>query len=65
MSVQRQMDLRRREKSCKGKQRHASTGAAEAAIRSVAERGIDAEGLNTYWCRFCTGYHVGHSRFKR
>lgn len=48
---------------CRGKDRHKSSGAAEAAVRSLIRRGQHRpeEGeLNVYHCPRCLKWHVGH-----
>lgn len=48
---------------CVGKQRHASKGKAEAAIRGLQRRGLDEPErgrLHAYFCNRCGCYHVGH-----
>lgn len=44
--------LRRR--SCEGKVRHASAGAAHIAA-------LKTPGTHAYRCNFCGSYHVGHA----
>lgn len=45
--------------SCKGKVRHLSAQAGHAALRSLRRRDDDA--MSVYACRFCGGWHVGHT----
>jgi len=50
-----------RVRQCLGKQSHKSKGKAEAHLRALARRSGD-ENLTAYYCQFCRGYHVGHTR---
>jgi hypothetical protein len=55
----------RAQSMCKHKRRHGSQGAAEAAMRSLIQRGLhapEAGELNVYPCPRCLGWHVGHRR---
>jgi hypothetical protein len=53
---------RQRRKSCQGKRRHASAADAGDAIDSMVRAGKARVGaLSPYACRFCGGWHVGHS----
>lgn len=46
---------------CWPKEAHPSQGKAEAHLRALARRDErDAADLNTYACRWCDGWHVGH-----
>jgi hypothetical protein len=50
--------LRTKGRSCAGKRRHKTQ---QAAVKH--QRALEAKGgvrLNTYWCRHCGGWHVGH-----
>ena len=49
------------QRSCVGKHRHASMAKARAHIRSHA-RDFHGDRVSAYACRFCGGFHVGHSR---
>lgn len=52
-----------RRHACEGKVRHASAGAAFAALRNLTNqlaRGFGRHDLNIYQCGFCHGFHVGH-----
>jgi hypothetical protein len=51
--------LRRR--ACEGKVRFESRDAAERKRRFVY-RDYNEKALNVYKCRFCGGWHLGHSR---
>ena len=47
------------------KHRHSTSGAAEAAMRSLIRRGLHSRELgtlNVYQCRRCLAWHVGHTR---
>lgn len=57
----RALDLLERDHACKGKHRHKSRGAAEAHIRSFEKQGRASKRDAAYRCRFCRGWHVGHS----
>lgn len=48
---------------CRGKQKHATKGIAEAAIRSLVKREMEPRDtrLSTYWCVRCRRWHIGHS----
>lgn len=54
-----------RRKACKGKQRFTSLGDAWTALRAVLRgdkrRGFDPGAMNAYPCRFCGGFHFGHT----
>lgn len=54
-----------RRKSCKGKQRFETLDAAWTACRSVIRRdrvqGVEPGHMNAYRCRFCGGFHFGHT----
>jgi hypothetical protein len=54
-----------RRKSCKGKQRFDTLDAAWTACRRVirhnAKKGYGTGPMNAYGCRFCGGFHFGHS----
>lgn len=47
-------------RACQGKQRHPNKDAAERALFRLARAGADRAGLNTYQCRHCGGWHLGH-----
>jgi len=48
---------------CWRKQQHPSRGAAEAHRRALLRQAhvIAADALNTYRCRHCGHFHVGHT----
>ena len=51
-----------RRKSCTGKQRHATPAKGHAHIaRLHRSKGWQGR-MDVYRCRFCNGYHVGHSK---
>lgn len=51
-----------RRKACKGKIRHADAASAWSAL-SALNRNKGYQGpMNAYACRFCGGWHIGHSR---
>lgn len=54
-----------RRKSCKGKQRFTSLDAAWSALRSIVRRnrskGVEPGAMNAYACKFCGGFHFGHT----
>jgi hypothetical protein len=51
-----------RRKACDGKTRFTSFGAAAAALRSlIREKGNDGWPMAAYPCRFCGGFHFGHT----
>jgi hypothetical protein len=47
-----------RRKSCTGKIRHASKEEARIAAQKLRAKG---EIVGVYLCRFCNGWHVGHT----
>ena len=49
---------------CWPKVPHRSQGAAEAHLRSLQRTVIAGELLNTYHCRHCGRWHVGHLKLK-
>jgi hypothetical protein len=58
-------DRMRLHRTCNGKWRHPSKGAADAAIRSLIRRGLhrpEDGRLHSYPCVRCFRWHVGHSR---
>lgn len=57
----RVLDRLEREHACKGKIRRKSRGAAEAHLRALEKQGKASSRDNAYLCRFCRGWHVGHS----
>lgn len=57
---------RLRRRACGHKQRFSDRPAAEAAMFKVVHAKNRRGGwLNVYCCRFCNGYHFGHSSSKR
>lgn len=50
-----------RRRACQGKQRHPDWNAANAALRSLLCRKGDQGVMRVYGCRFCGGYHFGHT----
>ena len=50
--------VRRRE--CTGKVRHASSGLAWSAMRSLQRSGRGKGHMSVYQCHFCRGWHFGH-----
>jgi hypothetical protein len=51
-----------RRKSCTGKQRFADELAARAAIHAlIRAKGRQGGYLSPYRCRFCSGFHFGHT----
>lgn len=57
----------RAQRGCYGKERHDSEGAAQSAVRASLRRDEtcrEGERLQTYRCRRCLGWHVGHGRVK-
>lgn len=52
---------RLRRKACKGKVRHATIDAGQAAIAALnRQRGWQGR-MNAYHCRWCGGVHIGHA----
>lgn len=47
---------------CWPKEQHESQGKAEAHLRGLVRRGLekDAARINSYKCRHCGAWHVGH-----
>jgi len=53
---------RLRRKSCTGKVRHPSDTAGKAHIDQLNRtRGYQGR-MDVYRCKFCSGFHVGHSK---
>lgn len=50
---------RTKARSCTGKKRHDSSQAARAQLRNLLSKGRVR--LSVYACKFCGGFHVGHS----
>jgi hypothetical protein len=50
-----------RRKACKGKQRFESLGDAWTALRSLIRRQAPTRPMNAYPCKFCGGFHFGHT----
>lgn len=50
-----------RRKACKGKVRHQCAEHAWAHLRALLKKRDDGLRMNVYRCRFCGGWHVGHS----
>lgn len=48
-----------RRKSCKGKVRHTSLEHADAHRHALSR--LDGDRMSAYRCRFCGGWHVGHT----
>lgn len=48
-------------KACARKRRYLSRELAELALRQFIARGGD-RGVALYRCKFCRGWHLGHSR---
>lgn len=57
-----------RRKACNGKQRFATLDAAWTACRNVtrhnAKKGFGTGPMNAYSCKFCGGFHFGHTPAK-
>lgn len=51
---------RLRRRTCERKVRHASEQDGLAALRSLRRSG-DNDVMNVYHCRFCGGWHTGHT----
>lgn len=50
-----------RRKACKGKFRHADAGAARSELsRLIRSKGYNGA-MNAYACRWCGGWHIGHT----
>jgi len=54
-----------RRKSCTGKQRHAAVADGQAHIAQLHRRFRYSGRMDVYRCRFCNGFHVGHSKGQR
>lgn len=53
---------RLRYRACRSKVRHATEAEAFASIVHLKRKGhYDGEPLNVYRCRFCNGFHFGHT----
>lgn len=50
-----------RRRACKGKVRHVDQVAAQTAIRALVRAKGDQGPLSPYRCRFCGGWHFGHT----
>lgn len=50
-----------RKKSCAQKRRYVARWQAEIARQKRVEQGAYERTCSTYSCRFCGGYHVGHT----
>lgn len=53
--------------SCGRKRRYSRAAHARMCIGRILKlgEGLGMETLNTYRCRFCGGFHIGHSRCNR
>lgn len=49
-----------RRKQCSGKVRHSDIRAAKRALFLLTRSKGYTGHMNTYRCRFCGGYHIGH-----
>lgn len=54
-----------RRKVCKAKRRFASQAAAHGAMLALIHKRGPTGPMNTYACRFCGGFHFGHSPGQR
>lgn len=54
-------DSKRRYRGCTRKRRHHSHGEALKTLRQ-ARRVHHDHALEVYFCEFCGGYHIGHSK---
>lgn len=60
------MITRTKGRSCTGKQRYASKKAALAKIRGMVRAKQAIPGWwQSYSCKFCGGYHIGHRGVRR
>lgn len=52
------------QRPCWKKERHATPGKADAAMRSLLKQGLekDASRINVYQCEHCGSWHVGHRK---
>lgn len=50
-----------RRKACKGKVRHVNAQDAYAHLRHLHQAKGDQGRMNVYACRFCGGFHIGHT----
>lgn len=50
-----------RRRSCSRKHRHADQASAWAALRALQRAKGDQGRLQPYSCRFCGGWHFGHT----
>ena len=57
------MPTRTKAKSCEGKVRHASKAAAKRACIAARRRG--GTWPTSYQCKFCGGWHIGHTPRRR
>jgi len=51
-------------RSCDGKKRYESKAAANAQIDSMYKAKMAITRMVPYECKYCGGWHVGHSRFR-
>jgi hypothetical protein len=58
VSAERQLEIMRRARACRGKVRHKSAGAAWAHVRAMRKAGI-CDGHAPYRCDFCWQWHIG------
>lgn len=50
-----------RAKSCESKRRYATSSEAESTARHRREESGELD-LDIYPCRFCNGWHIGHTQ---
>jgi hypothetical protein len=55
---------RMRAKSCENKRRYQTSAEAEATAQHRREESGELD-LDIYPCRFCDGWHIGHTPTKR
>lgn len=50
-----------RRKQCEGKKRYSDKEECEYTMRKVRKKNPSWQRLNTYKCKFCKGWHFGHT----
>lgn len=54
-----------RRRSCETKQRFVDHGHAYKILREGIEKGKLTDSHSVYYCRFCSGYHIGRKTKKQ
>lgn len=61
--MSRGIKTRTKGRSCTGKRRFESKGAAKKALNELLRDQRFVTRMNVYACTFCDGFHIGHKRF--